>query len=291
MGDTAPVPEGARNLTGVSDLAVVAHPDDVEFLLPGVVLACRADPARSLGVVVCATGAGSALPDGMDATELVARRADEQRRAADLGGVTALVLLGLDSAQVRSPQGHGELVARLAGMAATAGASRVHTHDPTDRHPTHTAVAAATIAALRRLPAGNRPRELFGWEGWGGLGWLGWRGDPHRVTQPTTGVDVDAVVLARCHASQLATKHFDAAVAGRRAANATFDNPTTPDTDTGLDLAMDLTPCLNDDNDPLATILAVVEHFRARVADTLGGYLGAPPPPIDTPGDQPTPRT
>jgi hypothetical protein len=111
------------------------------------------------------------------------------------------------------------------------------------------------------------------------------------VTQPTTGVDVDAVVLARCHASQLATKHFDAAVAGRRAANATFDNPTTPDTDTGLDLAMDLTPCLNDDNDPLATILAVVEHFRARVADTLGGYLGAPPPLIDTPGDQPTPRT
>jgi LmbE family N-acetylglucosaminyl deacetylase len=268
------VPDGAAvsdALARTTDLAVVAHPDDVELAMPGPVLACRDDPERWFTAVVCTDGAGSVRPADMvdlDAARFVAVRAAEQRAAADAGGLSAVIMMGLSSATVGTTgdPGRDALVQALALICGAAGAAVVHTHNPADAHRTHVAVATAAVTALRRLAPDERPAMLLGWEGWRDLDWLA---PDSVVTADLTGQGDEAVALARCHASQMGPKRYDLAAQGRRRANATYRHQATADAATEVGVAMDLTAMLDDATDPVAVVLAAIDDFRSDVADTL----------------------
>ena len=283
------VPDGmavADALARTTDLGVVAHPDDVELAMPGPVLACRDNPQRWFTAVVCTDGAGSVRPPDMvddDEAAFVAVRAAEQRAAADAGGLSAVIMLGLPSAAVCAPDARGatdatgapdgtnaadrtDFVHTLAHIAAAAGAVTVHTHNLADAHRTHVAVATAVVSALRSLGPESGVEQLLGWEGWRDLDWLH---PDAKVTADLTGHGEHAVALARHHASQMGLKRYDLAAQGRRRANATFGDPTTADTASEVAVAMDLTAMLDPATDPAAVVLAAIDHFRNDVAGML----------------------
>jgi LmbE family N-acetylglucosaminyl deacetylase len=269
------VPDGtapAAVLARTTDLAVVAHPDDLELALPGVILACRADPERSFTGVICTDGAGSVRPEGMDPRDLVAVRAAEQRAAADMGAMGAVVLLGLASSTVGAPAGDPQrdaFVSTLLEVAEACEPTTVHTHNPADAHRTHVVVATATIDALRRLPVHQRPARVVGWEGWRDLDWLP---ADLRITDDLTGQEYEALDLARCHASQLAAKRYDLAAQGRRRANATFAEARRADEAGELAVAIDLSAVLDDDSEPAAVVLDAIDQFRRDVSEGLGRW-------------------
>jgi LmbE family N-acetylglucosaminyl deacetylase len=260
----------AAALSRTTDLAIVAHPDDLELSMPSVVLACRDDPGRHLTGVICTDGAGSVLPDGVTSAEaLVAMRADEQRAAADLGGLGALVLLGLPSGAVRAQTGEPNRARFITSLAELVRACRpvtIHTHNPADAHDTHVAVVTAVITAVRLLPVEERPATLLGWAGWRDLDWL--PGDV-RVTGDLTGHEEAAMALAACHASQLGPKRYDLGAQGRRRANATFAEARQRDAATEVSLAMDLGATLAEGTDPAEAVLGAIDRFRAEVAGAL----------------------
>jgi LmbE family N-acetylglucosaminyl deacetylase len=268
------VPDGmavADALARTTDLGIVAHPDDVELAMPGPVLACRDNPHRWFTAVVCTDGAGSVRPADLvdqDDAAFAAVRAAEQRAAADAGGLSAVVMLGLPSAAVCATDrtDRTDFVHAVAHIAAAAGAVTVHTHNPADAHRTHVAVATAVVSALRSLGPDAGPQQLLGWEGWRDLDWLH---PDARVTADLSGNGEHAMALARHHASQLGLKRYDLAAQGRRRANATFGDPTTADTASEVAVAMDLTAMLDPAVEPAAVVLAAIDHFRNDVAGML----------------------
>lgn len=258
--DGVPVPDALARTT---DLAVGAHPDDLEILVPGIIGACRDDPDRWFTGIVCTDGAGSvAPPDHPELTgeALAARRAEEQRDAADLGCYGALAMLGHPSAEVRTPAGAAALRAELSDLLDLTRPTTVCTHALVDKHSTHLAVALAAIDAVRALPPADRPRRLLGCEAWRGLDWLP---DEDKVRLDVSGHEALAAELMACFRSQLGAKRYDLAVAGRRRANATLADPGTADTESEVVVAMDLTPLIADDAlDPVEVVSSAIDRFR-----------------------------
>ena len=272
------VPDGApapRALARTTDLVVGAHPDDAELLAPGVLAAAADDPHRWATVIVCTDGAGSVAPPGepdLTGAALAERRAAEQRAAADLGRYGAAVLLDHPSRDLRTPAGAADLRAELAELVARCRPATVLTHNPADRHPTHVAVVAAVVDAVRSLPADERPTRLLGCEAWRDLDWLP---DADKARLDVTGHEAVAADLLAAFGSQLGAKRYDRAAAGRRRANATFGDPHRADDATEVVVAMDLTPLVVDDDlDPVAWVTGHIDRFRAEVVDGLRAAWG-----------------
>ena len=131
-------------------LAVVAHPDDIDFGMAGTIAALTA--AGTEVVYAIATSGEAGPPEDMDRLELATLREKEQLAAAAAVGVSDVRFLGL-------PDGHlvFDLDLRRA-MSALIRAVRpdlVLQQSPERRfdriygsHPDHLAVAEATIAAV-----------------------------------------------------------------------------------------------------------------------------------------------
>jgi hypothetical protein len=96
--------------------------------------------------------------------------------------------------------------------------------------------------------------------------------DTDKVVMDVTGHEKLAKELAACFRSQIAGgKRYDMAVAGRRAANATFADPHTTDRATQVIHGMDLTPLIeNDALNPADYVDAMIERFRAEVLEGIG---------------------
>ncbi len=272
------VPDGgplAEALSRATDVGIGAHADDLEFFALVPIAECLASPDRAFAGVTCTDGAGSARAGRfatMSDDELVAVRRAEQRRAAVVGGYAAVVQLGHLSSAVRSADGFEVLVDELEAVLVAARPERVFTHNLADKHGTHLAVGAATVAAIRRLPADRRPRRLLGVEGWRDLDWLP---DDDKVLLDATGLGELAARLTGVFESQLTGKRYDLAEAGRRRANATLQAPRDLDAAEEVSLAMDLTPLVDDDTlDPVGFVLDAVDRFRDDVAGGLGRYFG-----------------
>jgi len=268
-------PEGA--LARVTHLGIGAHQDDLEFMALHGILACFHHPeGRWFGGVTCTDGAGSARAGGYrectDAGMREIRRA-EQRAAAVLGHYAAMLQLDYASAEIRGP-GCGGLVDDLEAVLRAARPETVYTHNLADKHDTHIAVAAAVVAAARRLPADARPSALYGCEVWRGLDWMN---DAEKTVLDVSGHDHLAAALAGVFDSQIAGgKRYDLATAGRRAANATFFESHVTDRVSQAIFAMDLTPLLRDPSlDPVAYALGFIDRFRDDVAARLRARFGA----------------
>jgi LmbE family N-acetylglucosaminyl deacetylase len=271
------VPDGApleRALDRVTDLAIVAHPDDVEFLGLAAIGECRGASDRWFAGVTCTDGAGSARTGpyaAMDPLELAAVRRREQRAAAEVGEYSVAVQLGYASAVARDADGHARLVTELVSLLAAMRPVNLYTHNLLDKHVTHVAVGAATVLAVRALAVEHRPMRMVGIEAWRDLDWLG---DDEKLRFDVSRFSGLADELAHCFPSQLDGKAYDVASRGRRMANATFFEPRAADDADEVIVAIDLTPLArNDDVDPVRFVERAVDRFRADVVATVSTWL------------------
>ena len=261
-----------ESLQSVTHLGIGAHQDDLEFMAFHGICECHGRTDQRFGGVVCTSGAGSARQGRfaqVSDAEMASVRQAEQIAAAQAGDYAVMLQLGFTSAEVRDRDDvrlREDLVSILSGSHPGV----IYTHNLADKHPTHLGVVRAVIEACRALPREMRPQRLIGCEGWRDLDWMP---DDEKVLMDVSGHGALFANLASCFASQIeGGKRYDLAVAGRRAAQATFFNPHAVDNSTSLIYGMDLTPLLLDDSlDPADILDGLLAKFCEQVRGAWRG--------------------
>ena len=278
------VPDGAPldvALARTTDLGIVAHQDDLEFMALAPIGACLDDPDRWFTGVACTDGVGSVRTGRYaDVTddEMAAVRRDEQRAAAEIGGYSAIVQLG--HPEPVDPQRGGRRRLRPPGGRAgrdPGGARARSTSTPTTwptSTRTHLAAGLATVEALRTAAA--RPASVAGGRhrGLAQPRLAGRRREGPARREPPTATSADR--LAAVFVSQLeGGKRYDLAERGRRLANATLLEPRAVEEADEVTYAMDLTPLVrNDDLDPAAYVAAAIRRFQVDAEAAIAADPG-----------------
>ena len=269
--DEMPLPGAVSRTT---HMGIGAHQDDLEIMAFHGILACYGLSDRWFTGVTCTNGAGSpragvyaACTDEM--MQQIRKR--EQRQAAAVGQYAAMFQLDYASAVAKDP--HSTLLTDdLAALLEAARPEVVYTHNLADKHDTHVAVAVAALRAMRRLPAADRPRRVYGGEVWRGLDWLP---DSDKAALDVSARENLASALTGLFDSQIAGgKRYDLATLGRRRANATYAESHGVDEAEQLTFAMDLTPLVQDDTlDLVEYVVQFVRKFEADVRKRLAARL------------------
>jgi LmbE family N-acetylglucosaminyl deacetylase len=267
------VPDGQpveAALARTTHLAIAAHQDDIEIMAAQPILHCFQREDRWFTGVVVSDGRGSPRDDlYKDYTDDQMRlvRFKEQKKAAVVGEYAAQVLLDYPSRvlkDVRDPHPVDELAALIAACRPEA----LYTHNLADKHDTHVAVTLRVIAALRRLPQADRPRQVVGCEVWSDLDWL--TDDDKVVFDVSPHENLQAALLGVFDSQIAGGKRYDLASLGRRRANATYYATHGTDVTTGLTYGMDLTPLVTDPaRDPQAYVQEYIQRFSREVSDRL----------------------
>lgn len=252
-----------------SHLGIGAHQSDLESMAFHGIATCYQQEGAWFSGVTCTDGVGSArtLANKTD-QELRTIRAEEQRRAAELGQYSYMAQLGLASATIKNPNSRGTLLDQLEQYLLLSQPEVLYTHNPADKHASHVAVFHAVIEALLRVPPYSRPKKVYGCELWRDLDWL----EPEdKIALDVSAYPELAQELNDCFASQIAGgKDYEQAVRGRRRANATFYDSHTVDSVNQLWFAMDLTPLIEEDAPELKDFVqAKLERFQISVLDVL----------------------
>ncbi len=268
------VPDGVpldKALARTTFLGVSAHQDDIEIMAAKPILECYAQPDRWFTGVVVADGRGSPRADlyadySDDAMQAV--RITEQKKAAYVGDYSAIVMLDYPSKAIKNAADPNP-VADLVQLLKATKPEAVYTHNPADRHDTHVGVVLRVVAAIRSLPASERPQHLYGCEVWRDLDWMT---DEDKVPLDVSSHENVQAALLGVYDSQIAGgKRYDLATMGRRKANATYYASHGVDTAAGLNFAMDLTPLIKDDSlDVLAYVKGFIDRFAQEVAKRIG---------------------
>lgn len=270
------IPDGAETaaaLKRTTHLAVGAHQDDLEFMALHGVLECFGRDDRWFCGVVCTNGAGSPRA-GVYAQctdeQMRAIRRVEQRTAASIGRYGAMLQLDHPSSVVKNT---ANLTWRqdLAEILRATQPDVVYTHNPADKHDTHIGVMAAVVAALRELPAAQRPRQVLGCEVWRDLDWLP---DRRKIVLDVSRHENLAAALNGVFDSQIAGgKRYDLAVLGRRRAQATFFESHGVDTAEMLTFAMDLMPVVENSSRAITDYVeGLIEEFKAEAKEKLQAW-------------------
>jgi LmbE family N-acetylglucosaminyl deacetylase len=267
------VPDGrpvAAALARTTHLCVAAHQDDIEIMAYHGIADCHGRRDRWFTGVVLTDGSGSPragrFANYSDERMKAVRRA-EQRRAARIGGYSAVIQLAHPSTVVKSGKS-AAVRGDLAALLAACPAKIVYLHNPADKHDTHVAVFLRCLEALRALPKAKRPKQVLGCEVWRNLDWLV---DHDKVLLDDSAKPALAAKLIGVFQSQIAGgKRYDRAIAGRRLANATFHTSHATDQASAVTWAMDLTPLVHDDKMAVEKFtLAHLDRLRADVAARL----------------------
>ena len=254
-----------KALARTTDMAIAAHHDDIEIMAFKGILECFKDDARWFCGVVVTDGSGAPrnrLTRDYAEDEMVAVRRKEQKKAAVVGEYGAQVLLDYPSSKVRDGSNDAP-VEDLVLLFEVARPEVVYTHNLADKHNTHVAVALRVIEAIRRLPAEQRPRRLYGCEVWRALDWLR---DTDKVAFDVSGHENLQAALVGVFDSQVYGKRYDLATMGRRRTNATYYSAYEVDEAAGMIFAMDLTPLIQD---PSLDIQTYVRGFLERFAEDV----------------------
>ncbi|MCP5119905.1 MAG: PIG-L family deacetylase, partial [bacterium] len=171
------VPDGTEQnaaLNRTTHMAIAAHQDDIEIMaLDGILTGFGSSESGFTGVVVT-NGSGSPR-DGLYASytdeQMQQVRRLEQKKAAYVGEYSAMALLDHPSSAVKDPA-HPGPKADIVALLTAAQPQVIYTHNLADKHDTHVGVTLRTIAAIRELPAGQRPRRVYGCEVWRDLDWM-----------------------------------------------------------------------------------------------------------------------
>lgn len=260
-------------LSKVTHLAIGAHQDDIEIMAFDGVLKCWNQPDKGFAAVVATDGAGSPR-DGVYAnyTDLEMRqvRRREQKKAAYVGEYRAVFFLDYSSSEIKNAANTHSIEDLKALLLATRP-EVVYTHNLADKHDTHVSVALRTIAAIRSLPADQRPRELYGCEVWRNLDWMM---DEEKVVFSMDRHENLAMSLVGVFDSQIAGgKRYDLATQGRRRANATYAQSHATDTSLQASYSMDLTPLIKEDQlDINRYVQEFIRKFGADVSARLAKF-------------------
>jgi LmbE family N-acetylglucosaminyl deacetylase len=283
--DTAEVfvPDGLPTkeaLARTTHMAIAAHQDDLEIMAFEGILHCFHREDHWFCGVVVTDGSGSPR-DGVyrnySDDEMQVVRREEQKKAAVVGEYGALVLLDHPSSVVKDRTAEAP-IEDIVRLLESARPEVVYTHNLADKHDTHVAVALRTIAAIRRLPAEDRPQRLYGCEVWRDLDWLL---DTDKVAFDLSAHEnLQAALLGVFDSQICGGKRYDLATLGRRRANATYFASHSTDVATGMSFAMDLTPITQEvDRDVFAYVQEFVERFAQDVAERLARLEKEPEPP------------
>ena len=270
--DSVALPEA---LSRTTHLCIGAHQDDQEFMAYHGIEECFGRKDRWFSGVVVTNGGGSART-GMYADytdeDMMAIRRQEQRKAACIGEYACQFQLAYPSSIVKDPTDE-DVVDDLRKILDVAQPEIVYLHNPADKHDTHVAVTLRAIAALRLLPEAKRPRKVYGCEIWRSLDWLC---DSDKQVLPVDGHPNMAAALSGIFDSQIVGgKRYDAAVMGRRMANATFFESHAADTCDALSWGMDLTPLVTGaEDDVVAYTMKFIDRFRDDVVARIEKHAG-----------------
>jgi LmbE family N-acetylglucosaminyl deacetylase len=267
------IPDGlpeAQALARTTHMAIAAHQDDIEIMAAAPILECFQQPELWFTGVVVTDGRGSprdSLYKNYNDEEMRLVRFREQKKAAVIGEYAAQVLLDHPSKSVKDGRDLRP-VEDIAALLRAARPQTVYTHNLADKHDTHVGTALKVIAAIRSLPADERPQKLLGCEVWRDLDWM--------VDSDKVGMDLSQhenlqMALLGVFDSQIAGgKRYDLASAGRRRANATYFASHGVDATLGLSYALDMTPLIQDSKkDPAEFINEVIQRFEQEVVDRL----------------------
>jgi LmbE family N-acetylglucosaminyl deacetylase len=259
------VPE-AEALARTTHLGIGAHQDDLEIMSYHGILAGFGQSDVWYGGVVVTNGSGNpraGLYGDYTDEEMQHVRRLEQRKAAHMGEYSFQVQLDFPSATVKSPS-ETQVIEDLQAIIAATNPRIMYVHNLADRHDTHVASALRTIAALRALPPEQRPEQLLGCEVWRDLDWLA---KEDKVALDVSKHENLAQSLVGVFDSSVAGgKRYDLATMGRRCAHATYFESHEVDVTTGLTLAMDLTPLIQDDSRvPFDYVAEHIAHFQTEV--------------------------
>jgi LmbE family N-acetylglucosaminyl deacetylase len=263
------VPAGApveQALAQTTYLCIAAHQDDIEIMAAQPILECFQKEDRWFTGVVVTDGRGSprdSLYREYTDDAMRAIRFREQRKAAYVGEFSAQVMLDFPSAVVKDAS-RKEPVEDIVNLLCAAKPQVVYTHNLTDKHDTHVAVALRVVEAVRRLDQADRPARLVGCEVWRSLDWMV---DPDKVLMNFSNHENLQLALLGVFDSQIAGgKRYDLASMGRRRANATYFESHDVDVTSGLSYAMDMTPLINDsDLDPVIFVREFIQRFAQDV--------------------------
>lgn len=250
-------------LARTTHLAIAAHQDDLEIMAAAPILECFQQANKWFTGVVVTDGRGSPRDDlYRDYSDEAMRRVrfKEQKKAAVIGEYAAQILLDYPSKIIKDGAQEGPVEDLLAILRACRP-QIVYTHNLADKHDTHVAVALRTIAAIRRLPADERPQRLYGCEVWRDLDWTV---DSDKVPFDVSAHENLQAALLGVFDSQIAGgKRYDLASLGRRRANATYFASHGTDVATGITYGLDLTPLILA---PALDIADFIQQFIARFA-------------------------
>ncbi len=265
------VPDGSAEteaLSRTTHLAVAAHQDDIEFMAYDGILKCFGSSDEFFTGVVTTNGAGSPrsgiYADYTD-DDMQKIRIEEQKKAAIVGDYAAQVFLGFPSSAVKE-KGNRTVIEELKQVIEKTRPQVIYTHNLADKHDTHVGVALKLIAALRESEF--RPQKVYGCEVWRGLDWMC---DAEKVRFDVAGRSNLESALMGVFDSQIAGgKRYDAAVVGRRLANATFSESHGVDETTGVIFAMDLTPLIEEPSlDIVDYVTGYIDRFAQDVSKKL----------------------
>jgi len=271
------VPDGLSEeaaLQRTTHMSIAAHQDDVEIMALEGILAGFGSSEKWFTAVIVTNGAGSPR-DGIYGKytddQMQAVRKFEQKKAAFVGEYAAVALLNHPSSNVKSANNP----AAKNDIKAIVGAARpevIYTHNLADKHDTHVGVTLRTIAALRELPADQRPKKIYGCEVWRDLDWMV---DGDKVVFKLAERENIAASLVGVFDSQIAGgKRYDLATLGRRRAHATYYQSHSVDAAQMINFGMDLTPLIHDEKlDPAEFIGGFVKRFADDVNARVKKFL------------------
>lgn len=255
-------------------MGIGAHQDDLEFFAIHGILECHGRNDRWFTGVTVTDGSGSArtgIYERFTDAEMVQIRRNEQRKAALIGEYAAMIQLDYPSKMIKDPNEDAP-VEDLLTILRVARPEVLYVHNPADKHSTHIAVLSRCIAAIRRLPALDRPKKIYGCEVWRDLDWLP---ESKKIALPVGDRTNLQMALNGVFDSQISGgKRYDLAVMGRRLAHATFHESHAADKETGLVFAMDLTPLAEDNNLSLENYtLELLAEFANEVRENIRSFV------------------
>ncbi len=270
------VPDDAARKEAIhrtTHLGIGAHPDDLEVMALDGILSCFNSEDQWFSGVTVTDGSGSVNQGpyaSYQETDVIELRQKEQRKAAFIGEYSMIYQLSHPSSSVREKtfQAHQSEIRQIVNETRP---DIVYTHTPTDRHPTHVAVAVSAVQALQALPAETRPDTLYGCEVWRDLDWLC---DEDRVVFDISGMEHLTDALIGVFDSQIrGGKRYHRATRGRQRAHATFHNSHQADKASRLIYGMDLSPVLQESGTDLSNLIhTYTSKFQTDVVESLNRF-------------------
>ncbi len=270
------VPDGMNPedaLSRTTHMGIGAHHDDLEIMAWHGILECFGTCDQWFAGVVTTNGAGSArngLYENCPDEQMQKIRRAEQKKAACIGEYGAVVLLDYPSSEVKDPV-QTSVKEEIKAIVEMAEPGVVYTHNIADKHDTHVSTALRVISAIRELPLQKRPEKLYGCEVWRDLDWLS---DEDKVRFDLSSRQNIAASLLGVFDSQISGgKRYDLATAGRRLANATYDESHGTDAVSSLAYAMDLTPLITDPSIDIEEYVAGhIKRFMQDVSSKVSKF-------------------